>query len=79
MADIIQFPDQCNVREFLAEFVADIEARNVRSLSVVWVDKSGASGTAHLVESRDFTRVVSGMQDILYDILPDDEDEDEDL
>jgi hypothetical protein len=77
VADIIQFPEQCNVREFLQEFVTDVEQRNVRSLAIVWVDRDAACGTAHLVESRDFNRVIDGMRAVLWDITPE-EDEDDD-
>lgn len=75
MADVIRFPDRCNLRDHLAEFIRDAEARNVRSLALAWVDTNGDTGTAHIVESRDFVRICRAMEGIAEAAMPEDDDE----
>ena len=73
--NVIQFPERCNIREHLEEFVKDAEARNIRSVAVVWVDRDGGWGTGFLVESRDYVRVLDGMDEIVENITPEDDEE----
>jgi len=75
MGEVIGFPQDSSLREHLAEFVADAERNQVRSLALVWVDRKGDTGTAYLVESRDLLRVCRALEAVALDTLPEDDEE----